>query len=265
MSKEQYSVNDLLDIMRTLRDPQSGCPWDIKQTFESIAPYTIEEAYEVSDAINRENMHDLCDELGDLLLQVVYHAEMAKEDNEFSFKDVVNAICHKMIRRHPHVFGDEQDIKQGKPDWELIKSRERDQTGKRDDSALAHVSAGLPALLRARKLQKKAARQNFDWPDYRGVVDKLGEEMVELEEAITSRNEAHIREEIGDVMFSVVNLCRHLKVDADIALQQANSKFETRFRNMESLAADQGHDLQHLASDQLEALWTQAKSLKRME
>ena len=265
MSKEKFSVNDLLDIMRTLRDPQSGCPWDIKQTFESIAPYTIEEAYEVSDAIIQGNMDDLCDELGDLLLQVVYHAEMARERNLFSFDDVVNAICQKMVRRHPHVFGTKEDINQRKLDWELIKSQERREKGKQDDSALAYISVGLPALLRARKLQKKAAKVNFDWPDYHGVIGKLCEEMVELQQALGACNQADIKEEIGDVMFSIVNLCRHLNVDADIALQHANSKFESRFRAMESLAVSQDHDLQDLDSDQLEALWAQVKSLKSME
>ena len=265
MSKEHYSVHDLLDIMRTLRHPQSGCPWDIKQTFESIAPYTVEEAYEVADAISRGDMNDLCDELGDLLLQVVYHAEMATEENYFSFDDVVNAICQKMVRRHPHVFGVEEDITQGKPDWETIKSQERREQGKQDDSALAHVPAGLPALLRARKLQKKAAKLNFDWPDYHGVIGKLNEEMAELEQALNSGSQTGIKEEIGDIMFSVVNLCRHLKVDADIALQQANSKFESRFRTMETLAASQDSDLQDLASDQLESLWDQAKLSKSIE
>ena len=265
MSQEHYSINDLLDIMRSLRNPQSGCPWDIAQTFKTIAPYTIEEAYEVSDAINRGSMNDLCDELGDLLLQVVYHAEMAKEENHFSFDDVVSAICKKMLRRHPHVFGAKEAIDQGKPDWEQMKSQERREAGEEDHSALAYVSTGLPALLRARKLQKKAARVNFDWPDSQGVIDKLREEVLELEEAIVSSDVAHINEELGDVMFSVVNLCRHLKVDADTALQQANSKFESRFRTMESLAVEQDCELTDLSSGELEALWVQAKSLNRIE
>ena len=265
MSKEQYSVSDLLDIMRTLRDPQSGCPWDIKQTFQSIAPYTIEEAYEVSDAISRGDMDELCDELGDLLLQVVYHAEMAREEKHFSFDEVVNAICRKMIRRHPHVFGSAEEIKRGKSDWERIKSEERRNLGRQDDSALAGISKGLPALLRARKLQKKAAKVNFDWPDHQGVLTKLREEMIELEAALDACDQVQINEEIGDVIFSVINLCRHLKLDADIALQQANSKFESRFRAMERMAAEQGDQLTELNSNELEALWIQAKSLNSME
>ncbi|MEM7304661.1 MAG: nucleoside triphosphate pyrophosphohydrolase [Pseudomonadota bacterium] len=265
MNKDQYSVSDLLDIMCALRDSESGCPWDIKQSFETIAPYTIEEAYEVSDAITRGNMDELCDELGDLLLQVVYHSQMAQEENHFSFDDVVNAICHKMIRRHPHVFGNDEDIKQGQPDWEQIKSVERLEKSEQDQSALSHVSPGLPSMLRARKLQKKAAKVKFDWPDYQGVLEKLNEEISELEEAVRSSQSDKVKEEIGDVLFTVVNLCRHLKMDADITLQQANSKFEARFRLMERLALDKGLELAKLEIDELEALWGQSKSLNRME
>ena len=265
MKQQQHSIIDLLDIMQALRDPNTGCPWDKVQNFKTIVPYTIEEAYEVSDAITREDMDDLCDELGDLLLQVVYHAQMAKEENHFSFDDVVNAICEKMVRRHPHVFGSEQDIKGGKQDWELMKRRERLDKGEEDNSALAHISMGLSPLVRARKLQKKAAKVNFDWPSYQGVFDKLQEEVDELKDAIESNQKNIIEEEIGDVLFSVVNLCRHLEVDADIALQQANTKFETRFRAVEKLAVEQGDEVSKLSVDELENLWHQVKSSNSIE
>ena len=210
------SINDLLEIMQALRDPQTGCPWDQVQTFETISPYTIEEAYEVAEAIARNDMQDLCDELGDLLLQVVYHAQMASEENHFSFDDVVNAICEKMTRRHPHVFGSDKQVKQGKQDWEQFKQQERLAKGKSQDdaSALANVAEGLPALIRARKLQKKASSVNFDWSDVNNVIAKLTEEVAELDEAISMKqSDIRIEEEMGDVLFSVINLCRHVKVD----------------------------------------------------
>ena len=265
MKQESYSMDDLLDIMRALRDPKTGCPWDQKQDFKTIAPYTIEEAYEVSDAITRNDMEDLCDELGDLLLQVVYHAQMAKEDEFFSFDDVVNAVCNKMVRRHPHVFGSDEELKSGKQDWELMKKQERLEKGENDHSALANISVGLASLVRARKLQKKAAKVNFDWPSYHGVLDKLQEEIGELKEAIESNRSDLIEDEMGDVIFSTVNLCRHMKVDADIALQRANRKFETRFRRLEKIVSEQGNDVASLSIDELEDIWHQAKSFNNIE
>ncbi len=258
---KQYSIHDLLDIMQSLRDPDTGCSWDQVQTFNTIAPYTIEEAYEVAEAISRHDMLDLCDELGDLLLQVVYHAQMAKEQDQFEFNDVIKAVCEKMIRRHPHVFGSAEQIKQGKQDWEVFKQQERQAKGiVEDNSALANVSHGLPPLLRARKLQKKAAKVNFDWSDIASVVSKLKEEVHELEQAINQQHDtSHIEDEIGDVLFSVVNVCRHAQLDADIALQKGNAKFEQRFRLMESLIQQRGESMAALSASQLEEYWVQAK------
>ena len=258
---QKYSIVDLLDIMQSLRDPETGCSWDKVQNFHTIAPYTIEEAYEVAEAISRNDMPDLCDELGDLLLQVVYHSQMAKEQGDFVFDDVVGAICSKMRRRHPHVFGTEEEIKRGKQDWERFKQQERLAKGEQhDDSAIANVATGLPPLLRARKLQKKAAKVNFDWPDMIGVIEKLKEELCELEQAIAgNQGQDQVENEIGDILFSVVNVCRHAKVDADIALQKANAKFEQRFRLMEALVNQQGQTLEALSQNELDEYWNQIK------
>jgi len=257
----QYTVNDLLDIMQRLRDPHTGCSWDQVQTFQTIVPYTIEEAYEVADAISRGDMPDLCDELGDLLLQVVYHARMAEEQNSFEFNDVVEAICRKMLRRHPHVFGNDKQIKRGKQDWESFKMQERAARGLQEDSsAIANVASGLPPVLRARKLQKKAAKVGFDWSEISAVMEKLIEELHELEAEILKSNNKHsIEDEIGDLLFSVVNVCRHASVDADVALQKANNKFEQRFRLMEDIIKRQGQNLQSLNEQQLDEFWNQAK------
>ncbi|MFK7794893.1 MAG: nucleoside triphosphate pyrophosphohydrolase [Gammaproteobacteria bacterium] len=258
------SINDLLEIMRALRDPQTGCSWDKAQTFNTIVPYTIEEAYEVAEAIMRDDMQDLCDELGDLLLQVVYHAQMAQEANHFSFYDVVNAICEKMVRRHPHVFGSDVQIELGKQDWEQFKQQERLAKGRfeQDVSAIANIAEGLPALIRARKLQKKAARVNFDWSEVDAVLAKLKEEVGELEQAVVmEQGDARIEEEMGDVLFSVVNLCRHVNVDADIALQKSNSKFERRFRLVESLVIQHDQQMAELEEHELEQYWIQAKKI----
>lgn len=247
-------ISELLKIMRALRDPETGCPWDQQQSFATIVPYTIEEAYEVADAIEREDFVDLCDELGDLLLQVVYHAQMAAELQHFTFPDVVNAICKKMVQRHPHVFGADKE----QPNWEQMKQQER--TAKKhqmvDDSLLAGVPAGLPPLLRARKLQKKAAQVNFDWPDVQGVLDKLDEEIHELKTAL-QKNETstQVEDELGDVLFSLINLSRHLKLDADIALQKANTKFERRFRALEQHALDNQQELRSMSQNEMEQVW----------
>ena len=258
------SIDDLLKIMQALRDPKTGCSWDKVQTFNTIVPYTIEEAYEVADAIARNDMPDLCDELGDLLLQVVYHAQMAQEGNHFSFNDVVNAICEKMIRRHPHVFGSDAQIEQGKQDWEQFKQQERLVKGKleQDTSAIANVAEGLPALIRARKLQKKAAKVNFDWSDVKDVAAKIKEEVGELEEAINlHQSDTRIEEEMGDVLFSVINLCRHVGVDADVALQKSNSKFERRFRLLESLVQEEGEEITSLEERELDLHWQRVKKI----
>ena len=265
--KKVKSIDQLLEIMRILRDPKCGCPWDQQQSFASIAPYTLEEAYEVADAISREDMEDLQDELGDLLFQVVYHAQMAAELTRFDFNDVVEAICAKLIRRHPHVFANEvhgdtnTDLK---INWEQIKQQERRQKNGKDidESVLAGVSRGLPALLRANKLQKKAALVDFDWPAVEPVIDKVREELGELQEAVLLKDkQAHIEEELGDLLFSVVNVSRHLDLDADIALQKANTKFEKRFRALEQLVKEDHQELTSMSDSALEKAWQKVKML----
>ncbi|MFW2830178.1 nucleoside triphosphate pyrophosphohydrolase [Sphingomonas sp. ID0503] len=239
------TIDRLLGIMARLRDPERGCPWDVEQSFATIAPYTIEEAYEVADAIARGDMADLKGELGDLQLQVVFHARMAEEIGAFTFDDVVSAISDKMERRHPHVFGDGAS-----PGWEEIKAQERADGA--DSSALAGVAVALPALMRAEKLQKRAARAGFDWPDASGPLDKIAEELAEVAAAGT---DAERKEEIGDLIFAVVNYARHLGIDPEEALRCANEKFATRFRAMEAMSAD----FPRLSMDEKEALWVRAK------
>ena len=251
----------LQEIMRALRDPQSGCPWDIEQNFKSIAPYTVEEAYEVADAIERENWDDLKNELGDLLLQTVYHTQMAEEENLFNFSDVVNQISEKMIKRHPHVFGGTKQKKtsdQQIQDWEAIKAVERaekNQTGILDDVAL-----NLPALVRSLKLQKRAARVGFDWPAISQVLKKIDEETKELVEAKEFETQERINEEFGDLMFALVNLGRHLKVDPEEALKKANKKFVTRFKFIEDEIKSQGRNLEATSLEEMEQLWQSAKN-----
>jgi len=246
----ERSTDRLLAIMAKLRDPVSGCEWDSVQTFETIAPYTIEEAYEVADACARGDMADLRDELGDLLLQVVFHARMAEELGAFDFNDVAAAIADKMERRHPHLFG--AAAEGGHHLWEQIKAEERGEKG--HESALDGVAIALPALLRAEKLQKRAARTGFDWPDPTGARAKIDEELAEVEAA----EEAERSEEIGDLLFAVVNWARKLDVDAESALRAANAKFERRFRAME---AEGGDVFASLSLDDQEALWQRVKSL----
>jgi len=258
-------IGTLLRIMARLRDPQGGCPWDLEQDFSSIAPYTIEEAYEVADAIDRNDLADLKDELGDLLLQVVFHAQMASEQGAFDFADVVAAISGKMLRRHPHVFGDARADDAGEvvANWEQIKQRERADAGDTDDSALAGIARGLPEWQRALKLQKRAARTGFDWPDVAPVLDKLREELgevqAEFESARYADNHARLEDEIGDLLFVCANLARHAKVDPGSALRRANHKFERRFRAMEALAAARGQSMAALDLEQQEALWQAVK------
>jgi ATP diphosphatase len=242
------SLDRLTAIMRRLRDPVSGCEWDSVQTFATIAPYTIEEAYEVADAIQRGDIDGLADELGDLQLQVVFHAQMATEAGQFTLDDVINRICDKMERRHPHIFGDAEHG--GHHLWEQIKAEER--AGNDDQSALAGVALALPALERANKLQKRAARTGFDWPDASGARAKVVEELAELD-AETDQDARE--EELGDLLFAVVNLARKLKIEPEAALRAANAKFERRFRHIETAP---GFDA--LSLDDKEALWVQAKS-----
>lgn len=239
------SLERLKAIMRRLRDPVDGCEWDRVQDFATIAPYTIEEAYEVADAIARDDMPALADELGDLQLQIVFHSQMAEEAGLFTIDDVLNGICDKLERRHPHIFGDQD----ASPGWEEIKAAERNGNG--DSSALAGVALALPALERAQKLQRRAARTGFDWPDPSGARAKIDEELRELD---AEQDQAARTEELGDLLFAVVNLARHLNVDAEEALRKANRKFERRFRTIE---AEPGFE--ELGLEEKETLWRRAK------
>jgi ATP diphosphatase len=255
-------MQQLLAIMAALRDKETGCPWDLAQNFQSLAPYVIEEAYEVVDAIERHRYDELADELGDLLLQVVFHAQLAEEQNLFSFDDVVKAINDKMLRRHPHVFADTPivDVHEQTLVWEAMKRSERDANIPEDDSALAGIGHGLAEWQRAFKLQKRAAAVGFDWPDVECVFDKLQEEVLEVRAELThGLRHAALQDEIGDLLFVCVNLARHAKVDFGAALRQANHKFESRFRAMECLAKAEKTSLQQLSLVQQEALWQQVK------
>lgn len=255
-SASKPQIERLLAIMARLRDPNGGCEWDLAQDFKSIAPYTIEEAYEVADAIERDDMEELRGELGDLLLQVVFHARMAEEAGHFAFEDVAKAISDKMEARHPHIFGDEGGIMDGKR-WEDLKAAEREDTGA--TSAIDGVAKALPALLRSEKLQKRAARVGFEWHDVKGPRDKLLEELDELHDA--SPEERLV--EAGDVLFVAVNLIRRYGVDAEQALKASNEKFERRFRSMEALATADGQDFASLSLDEQEAYWQRVKSAEK--
>ena len=266
---QRKTIDDLLGVMAVLRTPGTGCPWDLVQTFETIAPYTIEEAYEVADAIERRDMEDLKQELGDLLLQVVYHAQMASEAGAFDFGDVVDAVADKMVRRHPHVFGDEKVRDAGELEglWERIKAQEKaDRSGDLPHSgALEGVPRTLPALTRALKLQSKAARVGFDWPTLKPVIDKVREELAELEaelavEADGLGNQEEIRMEFGDFLFAATNLGRHLALDPESALSSANRKFVRRFERIETMVRDEGRRIEDLDLAQLERLWNHAKA-----
>ena len=256
-------IQELLAIMRTLRDPDKGCPWDLQQDFRSLAPYAIEEAYEVADAAERGDLGELRDELGDLLFQVVFHAQLAQEQGLFAFDDVVSAINRKMIDRHPHVFGDASiaDAAAQTEAWERMKREERRLRGGVDDSVLAGITAGLPEWQRAAKLQKRAATVGFDWPDASFVFDKLQEEMAEARvELAKGRGHDALEDEIGDILFVCVNLARHAGVDFGAALRRANTKFERRFRAIETLARQSGKSLADLDLAAQETLWQQAKT-----
>ena len=258
---EERPIDRLLAVMRRLRDPEHGCPWDVEQTFATIAPFTIEEAYEVADVIERQAWGELPGELGDLLLQVVYHAQMAEEAGLFAFEDVARAVADKLVARHPHVFA-EPEVRTAaaqREHWEATKAEERAAKAAASDaapSALDDLPHGLPALTRAFKLQKRAARVGFDWPDLDGVRDKVNEELDELETASADERE----EELGDLLFTLVNHARRLGLDPETALRRANAKFEHRFRAMERVS---DASLERLDLDALEALWQQAKALRR--
>ena len=257
-------IERLKALMRALRDRKHGCAWDIEQSFETIAPYTIEEAYEVADAIERDDMTALREELGDLLFQVIFHSRMAEEAGAFTFNDVALTLVDKMIRRHPHVFiaPDGRDAATQTAAWEALKARERAQKAE-TASLLDDVPLALPALLRAEKLQKRAARVGFDWPDADRVFDKFDEEARELREAVAEADGEHIAEELGDLLFVIANLGRKLGVDSENALRGANAKFERRFRYIESELAAAGRDLIDVSLDEMEALWTAAKRLEK--
>ena len=260
MSDATAETRRLIDIMAALRDPQTGCPWDIEQDFASIAPYTIEEAHEVADAITREAWDELPGELGDLLLQVVFHAQMATEKGMFDFADVARAISDKLIARHPHIFGDESRDKSAEQqvrDWEAIKARER--AAKAERGRLDGVALGLPALTRAIKLQNRAARVGFDWPATEQVLDKIREETAELVAARDSADPAHLAEEFGDLLFVMANLARHLKIDPEEALRGANAKFTRRFQSIEAALAVQGRRPEESTLEEMDALWDAAK------
>jgi len=255
-------ISKLLEIMALLRNPEHGCPWDREQDFRSIAPYTLEEAYEVADAIERGRLDELADELGDLLLQVVFHAQMAAEADLFDFGDVVTAICEKMTRRHPHVFaGAQVDSAAAQTrEWEQIK---REEKGARSGAVLAGIATALPALTRAAKLGRRASGVGFDWPDVAPVRAKVDEELGELDEAVEEESQANIEAEIGDVLFAVANLCRHLDVDPEQSLRAANERFERRFEMVEGAVTKAGGDWAAFDPQALEDLWELAKRRER--
>lgn len=252
----------LIEIMARLRDPKTGCPWDIEQTYETIAPYTIEEAYEVADAIATGDFDELKAELGDLLLQVVYYTQMSTEDGRFDFDDVANAISDKMVARHPHVFGNESRDKSAAEqtrDWEKIKAEERAAKGQAQAGVLDGVALGLPALLRAVKLQKRAARIGFDWPETGQVLDKIKEEIVELQE-VAGQSSDKSEEEFGDLLFVLANFARHLSIDPERALRRANGKFVRRFEYIEAALKAQNRAAESSDLEEMDALWDEAKA-----
>lgn len=265
----------LIEIMEALRDPQTGCPWDVKQNFESIKPYTIEEAYEVADAIERRDFDDLCDELGDLLLQVVFHARMAEEQGLFSFGDVVHAVTSKMVRRHPHVFArNAADTPEAvKIQWDAIKRQEKEERAERraragiaEDPKAGHlggVQRSFPALTEALKLQEQAARVGFDWSEPEPILDKFEEETKELREALRNGDSGEIADELGDLIFAAVNLGRHTKTDPEQALRGTNTKFRRRFNHIETSLKQKGKTLDAATLDRMEALWQDAKTIER--
>ncbi|WP_069383513.1 nucleoside triphosphate pyrophosphohydrolase [Halomonas caseinilytica] len=270
MSRQRYELDDLLTLMAVLRDPEQGCPWDVEQDWDSIVPHTLEEAYEVADAIERRAFDELPGELGDLLFQVIYYSQFGAEEARFDFHDVVHVLTAKMLQRHPHVFPDgtlasrrqgvsaaEVQTRQVKARWEALKAEERDAREAR--SVLDDVPLNLPALSRAAKLSKRAARVGFDWPDSHGVIDKLREELDEVAEALDAGDHEHVREEVGDLLFATVNLARTLGVDPERCLRATNAKFERRFRHVESALAEEGVPLDDAGLARMEHHWQAAK------
>jgi len=266
LSAEPSPIDRLIQIMVQLRDPENGCPWDREQTFETIAPYTIEEAYEVAETIKDGDMEEFQNELGDLLFQVVFYAQIASEKKLFNFNDIVNSISDKMVTRHPHVFGtdDIEDAEAQNVAWEATKAAEREAKARaknREPSVLDDVTAGFPALMRAQKLQKRATRIGFDWPDVSGALEKLEEEVAELNyEVQNGADKDRVNAEFGDVMFSLVNIGRHYGLDVEDSLRRTNTSFETRFRLMEALAKAKHGDTDKATLEELEALWQKAKA-----
>ncbi len=267
MTETTYTIEDLLHVMQRLRDPVDGCPWDLQQNFKSIVSSTLEECYELVQAIEHEDFDHVAEELGDVLFQVIFYAQLGEERNLFSFHSIVNTLVEKLIRRHPHVFADgEIDGVTGKHrtvdevrfSWESIKQRERE--ARNQSGVLADIPRALPALSRAQKVQKRVAQVNFDWPDTAAVIDKLHEELDELDGAISAQDSNGIHEEIGDVLFTCVNLARHLGLDAEESLRSSTEKFERRFQAMESLVATAGDELSSLGEERYEQLWRQAKA-----
>ncbi len=268
-------IKGLIDIMAALRQPETGCPWDVVQTFETIKPYTIEEAYEVADAIERADMHDLCDELGDLLLQVVFHARIAEEAGEFAFGDVVEAITKKMIRRHPHVFdrSDADTPERVKAQWDAIKQAEKRERRERragrglplesDTGHLGTVQRSFPALVEALKLQERAAKVGFDWSEPEPILDKIEEEVGELREALRHGDRKKVADELGDLIFAVVNIGRHTDTDAEMALRGTNAKFRRRFAHIETELTAAGETLEQATLERMEELWQAAKAIER--
>lgn len=270
----QYSVEDLLYLMERLRDPEGGCPWDIKQTFDTIVPYTLEEVYEVVDAIESKDYGHLKEELGDLLFQIIFYSQIGKESNYFAFSDIVHTLVDKLVRRHPHVFPDgalysekhdsEIDETKIKANWEKIKQQERDEKAQvastqSPTSVLDDIPLALPALQRAEKLQKRASVQGFDWDNPMPVIDKIEEEIAELREAIASGQQEHVQDELGDVFFALANLSRHLNVKSEVALRGTNNKFTRRFRFVESELTKQGIVMSDADLAVMDALWDKAK------
>ncbi|MEP5567882.1 MAG: nucleoside triphosphate pyrophosphohydrolase [Halioglobus sp.] len=264
----QYSIDDLLRVMQRLRDPDHGCPWDLKQDFKTIVPSTLEECYELAHAIEQEDFHHVGEELGDVLFQVIFYAQLGSEQGMFDFQQVVDTLVEKLIRRHPHVFADgeiegvKQDsvsVDEVNATWEAIKQQER--STREQHGVLADVPLALPALPRAQKLQKRAAGVGFDWHEVEAVFKKIDEELQELRVAIQANDSSAMKEEMGDVLFSCVNLSRHLKLDAETSLRESSSKFENRFRAMEVMAADGEKSLHELDDESLDTLWERAKRL----
>jgi len=267
MTGEHYSIGDLLRVMQRLRDPQYGCPWDLEQTFQSIVPSTLEECYELAETIEHKDYSHLAEELGDVLFQVVFYAQLGSEQGLFQFNDIVGILIEKLVRRHPHVFanGEIEGIvelkissEEVKHSWEAIKKEERIERALH--GALSDVPSALPALPRAQKLQKRAAQVGFDWPDISGVREKLTEELVELDKALANGDKAEIEDELGDVLFSCVNLARHLKLDAETALRRSSLKFERRFNHLEQTLAQQGRSVTETDLATLETLWAESKT-----